>query len=62
MTCTGSRPSASLMKLDKPAQYLRQGLSINALKRIAGAISDTDAARRMQKAQSKLFERLKLTA
>ena len=55
-------PLETLMKLDKPAQYLRQGLSINALKRIAGAISDTDAARRMQKAKSKLFEKLRLTA
>ena len=55
-------PLETLMKLDKPAQYLRKGLSMNALKRIAGAISDTDAARRMQKAKSKLFERPKLTA
>jgi hypothetical protein len=41
---------------------LRQGLSINALKRIAGALSDTDAARRMQQAKSKLFELLRLSA
>ena len=49
-------PLETLLELDKPAQYLRQGLSINALKRIAGALSDTDAARRMQQAKSKLFE------
>jgi hypothetical protein len=46
----------------KPAQYLRDGLSMNALKRIAAAIGDTDAARRMQQAKAKLFERLRLTA
>jgi len=52
----------TLLALEKPAQYLRPGLSINALKRIAGALSDTDAARRMQNAKSMLFEQLRLTA
>jgi transposase InsO family protein len=55
-------PLETLLMLDKPEQYLRDGLSINALKRVAGAISDTDAARRMQEAKSKLFEKLQLTA
>jgi transposase InsO family protein len=55
-------PLETLLALHQPAQYLRQGLSINALKRIAAAQSDTDAARRMQQAKSKLFERLRLTA
>jgi transposase InsO family protein len=55
-------PLETLLGLEKPAQYLRQGLSINALKRIAGALSDTQAARRMQQAKSKLFERLRLSA
>jgi transposase InsO family protein len=55
-------PLETLLALEKPAQYLRQGLSINALKRIAAALSDTDAARRMQQAKSKLFERLRLSA
>lgn len=54
-------PLETLLSLDKPAQYLRDGLSINALKRVAGAISDTDAARRMQHAKSKLFEKLRPT-
>jgi transposase InsO family protein len=54
-------PLETLLALDKPAQYLRQGLSINALKRIAGVLSDTEAARRMQQAKSKLFEKLRLT-
>lgn len=55
-------PLETLLALDSPAQYLRQGLSINALKRIAGALSDTDTARRMQQAKNRLFEKLRLTA
>jgi transposase InsO family protein len=55
-------PLETWLALDRPAQYLRQGLSINALKRIAAALSDTDAARRMQQAKNKLFEKLRLSA
>jgi hypothetical protein len=55
-------PLETLSLLDKPAQYLRDGLSMNALNRVAAAISDTDEARRMQQAKAKLFERLRLTA
>ena len=55
-------PLETLLGLEQPAQYLRQGLSINTLKRIADTLSDTDAARRMQQAKSKLFEQLRLTA
>jgi transposase InsO family protein len=55
-------PLETLLALDKPAQYLRQGLSINALKRIAAARSDTDAARRMQQAKATLFDQLRLNA
>jgi transposase InsO family protein len=55
-------PLETLSLLDKPAQYLRDGLSMNALNRVAAAIGDTDAARRMQQAKAKLFERLRLTA
>src|SRR5271157_1398174 len=55
-------PLETLLALDSPAQYLRQGLSINALKRIAAARSDTDAARRMQQAKATLFDQLRLTA
>jgi hypothetical protein len=54
-------PLETLSLLDKPGQYLREGLSMKALKRVAAAISDTDAARRMQQAKAKLFERLRLT-
>ena len=55
-------PLETLLALEKPAQYLRPGLSINALKRIAAARSDTDAARRMQQAKAKLFQLLRLSA
>jgi transposase InsO family protein len=55
-------PLETLLALDKPAQYLRPGLSINALKRIAAALSDTDAARRMQLAKAKLFDQLRRSA
>jgi transposase InsO family protein len=53
-------PLETLLALDKPAQYLREGLGINALKRVAGAIGDTEAARRMQQAKAKLFDQLRL--
>lgn len=55
-------PLETLLTLDKPAQYLRPGLSINALKRIGAALSDTEAARRMQQAKAKLFAQLRLSA
>jgi len=55
-------PLETLSLLDKPAQYMRDGRSMNALKRVAGAISDTDAARRMQQAKSKLFDTMRRTA
>jgi transposase InsO family protein len=55
-------PLETLSMLDRPGQYLRDGLSMNALNRIARSIGDTDAARRMQEAKSKLFEKLRLTA
>jgi transposase InsO family protein len=55
-------PLETLSLLDKPGQYLRDGLSMKALHRVAAAISDTDAAGRMQQAKSKLFVKLRLTA
>ena len=55
-------PLETLLALDQPAQYLRQGLSLIALKRIGAALSDTDAARRMQQAKAKLFAQLRLSA
>ncbi len=55
-------PFETLAELDKPAQCLRDGLSMKALERVAAAIGDTDAARRMQQAKARLFEKLRLTA
>ena len=55
-------PLETLLALHNPARYLRPGLSTKALKRIAAALSDTDAARRMQEAKAKLFDRLRLSA
>jgi len=55
-------PLETLLALPNPAQYLRPGLSVNALERVAAAISDTDAARRMQQAKARLFDRLRLGA
>ena len=55
-------PLETLLGLDRPAQYLRDGLSVNALQRIAGALSDTGAARRMQQAKTNLFEKLRPAA
>jgi transposase InsO family protein len=54
-------PLQTLLAMDKPHQYLRHGLSIHALQRIADARSDTDAARRMQQAKARLFDQLKPT-
>jgi len=36
----------------QPQQYLRPGLTLATLQRIAGLMSDTEAARRMQKAST----------
>jgi len=55
-------PLETLLALHNLAPYLRPGLTINALRRIAAARSDTDAARRMQQAKAKLFPRLRLSA
>ena len=55
-------PLETLLALDKPARYLRKGLSINTLKHIATALSDTEAARRMQQAKARLFDQLRRSA
>lgn len=55
-------PLETLLKLPKPQQYLRPGLTVATLERIAGLMSDTEAARRMQQAKHRLFERLRKTA
>jgi transposase InsO family protein len=55
-------PLETLSLLDKPEQYMRHGRSLKALQRVAAAISDTDAAQRMQKAKTKLFDSPRQTA
>jgi len=54
-------PWETLQQLPKPGQYLREGMSLAILTRIAGALSDTEAAQRMQQAKRKLFEKFRLT-
>jgi transposase InsO family protein len=52
-------PLETLLALSQPAQYLRPGLTVAVLQRIAAAVSDTEAAQRMQQAKRKLFEQLR---
>ena len=55
-------PLETLLALPNPAQYLRQGLNLATLQRIAAVRSDTEAAQRMQQAKRQLFERFRPTA
>jgi hypothetical protein len=55
-------PLEKLLSLDRPQQYLCPGLSINALKRVAATMSDTEAARRMQQARNSMFEQIRRSA
>ena len=55
-------PLETLLSLDRPQQYLCPGLSINALKRVAATMSDTEAARRMQQARNSMFEEIRRSA
>ena len=55
-------PSETLLAIPKPEQYLRSGVSVAMLHRMAHAISDTEAARRMQQAKRRLFEELRRSA
>lgn len=52
-------PWETLLSLPRPAQYLRPGLSLAALQRVAAALSDTESAQRMQQAKHRLFEQLR---
>jgi len=54
-------PWETLQQLPQPAQYLRKAMSLAMLTRMADALSDTEAAQRMQQAKSKLFEQFRLT-
>jgi hypothetical protein len=55
-------PFEKLLSLKQPQQFLRPGLTITALKRVAASMSDTDAARRMQQAKNSMFEQIKRSA
>lgn len=55
-------PLETLLALPEPKPYLREGLTIAALQRIAAAVSDTEAAQRMQQAKRKLFGHLRPSA
>jgi hypothetical protein len=55
-------PLETLLSLDRPQQFLRSGLSLGALKRVAASMSDTEAARRMQQAKNTMFEEIKRSA
>jgi hypothetical protein len=52
-------PLETLLALPNPQQYLRPGLTLATLKRIAKTMSDTEAARRMQAAKHRLFANYK---
>jgi transposase InsO family protein len=52
-------PLETLLALPQPQQYLRPGLTVVVLQRIAALHSDTEAALRMQQAKRNLFEQLR---
>jgi transposase InsO family protein len=54
-------PLETLLSLPQPAQYLRAGFTVDTLKHMAAASSDTEAARRMQEAKRKLFDQFAST-
>jgi transposase InsO family protein len=54
-------PLETLLSLPNARQYLRPGLTLATLKRISQLHSDTEAARLMQAAKQRLFERLRQT-
>jgi transposase InsO family protein len=55
-------PLETLLALPQPSQYLRDGLSLATLQRIAAMGSDTEAAQHMQQAKRQLFDRLRPAA
>ncbi len=48
-------PLEELLSLDRPERHLRTGRSVDGLKRPAGALSDTEAALRLQRARDAMF-------
>jgi transposase InsO family protein len=55
-------PLETLLAIPKPEQFLRSGVSVAMLRRMAHSVSDTEAARQMQQAKRRLFEELRRTA
>jgi transposase InsO family protein len=55
-------PLETLLALPQSQQYLRPGLTLAVLQRIASTRSDTEAAQRMQQAKRKLFDALRRPA
>jgi hypothetical protein len=55
-------PLETLLSLNCPQQFLRPGLTVAALKRVAASMSDTEAARRMQQAKNTMFEQIRRSA
>jgi predicted DNA-binding transcriptional regulator AlpA len=55
-------PWESLQQIPSVTRHLRVGMSLAILKRIAQALSDTEAAQRMQRAKHKLFQQLRFSA
>jgi transposase InsO family protein len=55
-------PWESLQQIPSLTRYLREGISLAILQRMAQALSDTEAAQRMQQAKHKLFQQLRSSA
>ena len=55
-------PLETLLALDRPQRFLRPGMTIAALKRVAASLSDTEAVQRMQQAKSKWFAQIEKIA
>jgi transposase InsO family protein len=55
-------PLETLLGLPKPKQYLRRGVTVRSLQEIARSMSDTQAARQMQRAKQALFLEMRRSA
>jgi hypothetical protein len=55
-------PLETLLWLNRLRQFLRPGLSVAALKRVAASMNDTEAAQRMQQAKNTMFEPIRRSA
>lgn len=55
-------PLETLLALPKPKQYLRRSVTVRSLQEIARSMSDTQAARQMQRAKQALFMEMRRSA